>query len=451
MRIPKIIYMLVMLALLVSCGGAPDGQQTASPQPTTVEADTTRETPAAASPAPEESPSPSPTATEESTQSPQATPDATEAPAASPQTTTEPTETIEPSETETAGAEDRTITITAPEGGTAITSPVTVNGEANYWPFEANLTGQVKDAAGNILGVAPLTVQSPGPPDGGPFEGQIEFDAPLTEQDGTIEVFEASAKDGTIVAIATVPVRLPASDEAGLQLDAPTFGQDVTLPLHIALRTRPAGDQLTARLVYSNDTVLEADIPIVEGSDGIGYGVLNLQWNTESAPPPTEPGAATLQIVGADGAVRKEVTVNVLPDDATQLVDVAWVAGEEIIEFQQRVPRTEAIGTAALNELLNGPPTGNLAGAETALPTVEEIVTFPGREADWGYRVRLLGLTIEDGVATANFSPELRAYGGGSARVQLIRQQIEQTLTQFPTVERVEIQIDGESEGVLEP
>jgi hypothetical protein len=196
--------------------------------------------------------------------------------------------------------------------------------------------------------------------------------------------------------------------------------------------------------------VLEAPVPVVTGSDGVGYGVLNLQWNTESPPPTTEPGAATFQIMAADGTVLTESTVNVLPNDATQTVRVAWRAGDQIIEQQQQVPPTRGVGAAALNELLNGPVSGNLAGAGTALPSTEEIVTWSGRDASWGYRVQLLDLVIEDGVATANFSKELRAYGGDAARAQQIRQQIERTLQQFPSVERVAIQIEGDS-SALQP
>lgn len=432
MRFTQLLCFILIASILAGCGEPPTtSEQPADPQLTTITVDATRE-PVDTSTPTEEPASPSPTA-EEPMASPGASPN------------------------ETAGAEERTITISSPEGGATISSPVTVAGEANYWPFEANLVGQVKDEEGNVLGVSPVTVQSEGPPNGGPFEAQIEFDAPLTDQSGTIEVFEASAKDGSIVAIATVDVQLTASEQGGLQLDAPARGQDVTLPLHIALRTRPPAEQLAARLVYANGTELESPVDVVVGDDGIGYSVHNLAWNTESAPPPTEPGPATLQILDGNGNVLRDTTVNVLPEDATQPVKVAWISGDwasaggDIIEFQQRVPRTRAIGTAALNELLNGPPDGNLAGATTSLPTAEEIVNFPGREPDWGYRVRLLGLTIEDGVATANFSKELRAYGGGSARVAAIRQQIERTLTQFPTVDQVVIQIEGASEGVLEP
>jgi spore germination protein GerM len=45
----------------------------------------------------------------------------------------------------------------------------------------------------------------------------------------------------------------------------------------------------------------------------------------------------------------------------------------------------------------------------------------------------------------------MQAYGGGSARVDMIRQQITQTLKQFPTVNEVRIAIEGETEGVLQP
>jgi len=65
--------------------------------------------------------------------------------------------------------------------------------------------------------------------------------------------------------------------------------------------------------------------------------------------------------------------------------------------------------------------------------------------------VTLRQLTIVDGVATADFSKEMQAYGGGSLRVTLIRQQIEQALMQLPDVHAVIIAVEGETEGVLQP
>ncbi len=354
-----------------------------------------------------------------------------------------------------APAAEPTITINMPAAGATITSPVVVRGDASFWPFEGMLTGVIKDANGVVLGTAPLPVQSPGAPTGGPWETQITFEAPAGTSEGTLEVYAASPKDGAIVAIETLPVRFDATQPAvaqsssPVQLDAPQFAQDVTLPLHVALRVSPS-QQVAVRLVYSNGAVLEAPVPVVTGSDGVGYGVLNLQWSTEGPPPATAPGAATLEIVGADGAVLTQSTVNVLPNDATQTVRVAWRAGNEIIEQQQEVPPTQAVGAAALNALLNGPVPGNLVGAGTALPSTEEIVRWSGGDNTWGYRVQLLDLVIKDGIATANFSKELRAYGGDAARAQQIREQIERTLQQFPSVERVVVEIDGDS-SALQP
>ena len=145
------------------------------------------------------------------------------------------------------------------------------------------------------------------------------------------------------------------------------------------------------------------------------------------------------------------VTMLSASDPDTQLITLYWVLGEQVAPVQQRVPRTVRIGTAALNELLWGPGPPNLAGFTTAIPTPEQVLSYPGRAPGWGSRVMLRSLTIVDGVATADFSKELKAYGGGSLRVLRIRQQITRTLLQFPTVREVRIAIEGQTEGVLEP
>jgi hypothetical protein len=67
---------------------------------------------------------------------------------------------------------------------------------------------------------------------------------------------------------------------------------------------------------------------------------------------------------------------------------------------------------------------------------------------------RLLGLTIEDGVATVDLSSEFES-GGGSLSVFVRLGQVVYTLTQFPTVDTVRFEIDGQpvtvfsSEGVV--
>ncbi len=135
----------------------------------------------------------------------------------------------------------------------------------------------------------------------------------------------------------------------------------------------------------------------------------------------------------------------------TTPIDLYWLLGESLESEQRYIVKWDGIERTAVKELLWDPPPNNLAGFQSALPTPEEIFTYPGRGADWGYRVELLDLTIEEGTATANFSPEIQAYGGGSARVQAIREQITRTLTQFETVDEVVIAVEGEIEAVLQP
>jgi spore germination protein GerM len=90
----------------------------------------------------------------------------------------------------------------------------------------------------------------------------------------------------------------------------------------------------------------------------------------------------------------------------------------------------------------------NFAGFTTALPSPEEVLNYAGRQSDWGPRVRLRKLTIVDGVATADFSKEMAAYGGGSARVNAIQEQVTLTLKQFPSVKEVRILVDGKPDAL---
>lgn len=103
--------------------------------------------------------------------------------------------------------------------------------------------------------------------------------------------------------------------------------------------------------------------------------------------------------------------------------------------FPRTIQASFTPGGAALELLLDG-PTGAESGrgAFTSIPD----------------NVRLLDLTIVDGVATANFSDELRAVASGSCRVAAIRSQITNTLLQFPSIKQVDILIAGDR-NVLEP
>ncbi len=108
---------------------------------------------------------------------------------------------------------------------------------------------------------------------------------------------------------------------------------------------------------------------------------------------------------------------------------------DKVFPTRREIEAAPQIGTAALEELLNGPTQ---------------------KEQEDGYLtnipegVRLSSLTIEDGIATADFSEEMDQVAG-SCRVQAIREQITMTLMQFSTVEDVIITVEGRQEEVLQP
>ncbi len=368
-----------------------------------------------------------------------------------------PTPKVEPSPRPTEAATpaptqpEAIITLIAPRPGDEVTSPVEVRGSVTVSPFESTLLGRVYDMAGQVVGSAPIMVAAEmGQP--GTFVGSIPFTV-ATAGPGRVEVAEISAKDGTVVLRASVEVRLIPS-AAPATIEIPQAGARATLPLHILARLGRPGEEVVASLRWQDGTVLERSYPLRAGEDGRGLLIESLWWQADVPPlpmPPTQP--ATLELRRADGTVlaRQPLTVLNWEDPEVTTVTLYFLLGEEPTPVQVHIPKTVRIGTAALEELLWGPPPYDLAGLGTALPTPDQVLSYPGRGPDWGCRVRLLGLTIQDGVALANFSREMKAYGGGSARVWAIRQQITRTLLEFPTVREVVIAVEGETEGVLEP
>ncbi len=147
---------------------------------------------------------------------PSVSPSAATAPAMTPESRAAPSSimvTLSPTDIpRDASPSPRLISLTTPVTGTQISSPVVVTGLTTFYPPEATLIGQVRDADGTLLGEAPISVHSPDIGSGGPFDGVIPFTPPLwRDQDGTLEIMEVSPKDGSIVTIQRMPVRLAAS------------------------------------------------------------------------------------------------------------------------------------------------------------------------------------------------------------------------------------------------
>jgi germination protein M len=112
-----------------------------------------------------------------------------------------------------------------------------------------------------------------------------------------------------------------------------------------------------------------------------------------------------------------------------------------LVPVLREVPRTKAVATAAMTELLEGPTAAELAASPALSTTVPR-------------GTRLLGISIERGIATVDLSGEFES-GGGSRSTLGRLAQVVYTLTQFPTVDRVAFRIDGRpatvfgSEGIV--
>jgi len=144
-----------------------------------------------------------------------------------------------------------------------------------------------------------------------------------------------------------------------------------------------------------------------------------------SPTPAVEPGGSATPPAGSPAAPTPTPT-----PAGTTIVRAYFLADEHLVPVLREVPKTQAVATAAIGQLLAGPD----AGERSASPAL--VSTVPAG-------TRLLGLSIADGVATINLSREFES-GGGSASMFGRLAQVVYTLTQFPTVDGVLFQLDGQ-------
>ncbi len=121
-------------------------------------------------------------------------------------------------------------------------------------------------------------------------------------------------------------------------------------------------------------------------------------------------------------------TTTSVPAGDAVAVRVYFVRGEAVATAG-RAATAPALARGALTELLAGPDDFETGiGMTTAIPEGTE----------------LLGVDIADGAATVDLSGEFQS-GGGSLSMQLRVAEVVFTVTQFPTVETVSIELDGEA------
>lgn len=121
------------------------------------------------------------------------------------------------------------------------------------------------------------------------------------------------------------------------------------------------------------------------------------------------------------------------PEPVERVVNVYWLR-DTGIAVGGRVVTTDQLAGAAMDALIAGPD-----DLETDLGMVSAIPA--GTE--------VLGIDIAGGVATIDLSSEFEATGLGTAGETGLVAQVVFTLTQFPTVDSVDIRIDGEARDAI--
>jgi hypothetical protein len=150
--------------------------------------------------------------------------------------------------------------------------------------------------------------------------------------------------------------------------------------------------------------------------------------SSATAATPTGPPAATSSRAHPASSPRQ-------PAAPTRVVGLqVWlIRSGKLFVTQRTEPYGPAVGTAALHAVLSGPTAGEqAAGLRSAIPA----------------GTTLLSLKIAHGTATVDFSSAFESAATASTMSARLAQVI-YTITQFPTVTRVQFQIDDQSRTVI--
>ncbi|ORX24550.1 sporulation protein [Thermoanaerobacterium sp. PSU-2] len=102
-------------------------------------------------------------------------------------------------------SQEANIIVLSPMRNNSVTSPIKVVGKARV--FEAVVNIRLLDSNGNIL--TQTSVQaSAGAPSWGDFQADIQYNPLSTPQDGTLQVFSLSPKDGSVQDLVSIPLYL---------------------------------------------------------------------------------------------------------------------------------------------------------------------------------------------------------------------------------------------------
>ena len=165
-------------------------------------------------------------------------------------------------------------------------------------------------------------------------------------------------------------------------------------------------------------------------SCGVGHGAESAGPVPTAAPGGDVTGTdagGTVSTLGTGGSSTSEGTASLIT------YQVWFTRSESLFMVKRTQEATPRIGTAAMESLIAG-------------PNAQEQAAAVGSQIPAG--TQLLGLNVDNGVATVDLTSEFES-GGGSASMNMRIAQVVYTLTQFPTVKGVLFQLDGQRVDVL--
>jgi germination protein M len=200
------------------------------------------------------------------------------------------------------------------------------------------------------------------------------------------------------------------------------------------------GTVLALGLAACGDDVVDAGPVGAEGTDTESESDDTADEQPTPAPEDDEPDEAPT----SDAEDASEDTDTVDDEAATEPADTTAIrlyyvapggdtlgrAGPFLVSVERAIPSTPGIAQATLRELVDGPS----AADETLIDGIATSVP-----AD----TLVLGINIDDGLATVDLSREFES-GGGSFSMFSRLAQVVYTATQFPTVDAVEFMLDGQ-------
>lgn len=235
-----------------------------------------------------------------------------------------------------------------------------------------------------------------------------------------------------------------------IQVQKPRPNEFVQSPLKIEGKARGYWffeASFPIRLIDENGK--ELGIAIAQSlSDWMTEDFVPFEVTLEFSPPTTKKGTLILEKDNPSGLPENEdelrIPVYFTPVETIPKVKAYFnndkmdpeFSCNKVFPVEREIIKTQAVARAALEELLKGPT--NAEKKEGFFTSIN-----PG--------VKIQSLSIENGMAKADFDEQLEFQVGGSCRVSAIRAQITQTLKQFPTVQTVIISINGRTEDILQP